>query len=119
MTADVEATRVGDLFERPPVQFGQRGDAHLWQALRGDFADTPLPGSWYELRTLVADAIERRLGCPLSEYADPPSVYVPEFDPGHGMTAGHVLLAWWVRTGIPIILDRYGAIQSVQRMTET
>ncbi|MFE0776670.1 hypothetical protein [Streptomyces sp. NPDC058861] len=33
-------------------------------------------------------------------------MYVPGLDPGSGMSAGHVNLSCWERTGIPILLDR-------------
>lgn len=112
MTASAAPPSIGDLFARVPVQFGMRGDPHLWRELQLEFADTALPGDWFELRRLVQAAVERRVGRPLSEYADPPSVHIPEFDPGHGMSAGHVHLVWWARTGIPILLDRFEALRS-------
>ena len=40
------------------------------------------------------------------------AVRIPEFDPGHGMSAGHVHLPWWARTGIPMLLDRFAALRS-------
>jgi O-acetyl-ADP-ribose deacetylase (regulator of RNase III) len=95
---------VGALFDRPPIQFGLRGDAYLWRELRAGFADTPLPGHWHTLRTQLTDAIEQVLGQPLEG-----TVYVPAFDPGHGMSAGAVHGPWWTQTGLPILLDRYAA----------
>lgn len=103
---------VGDLFERHPVQFGMRGDLYLWQALRSEFAGTPVPSSWFELRRIVIEAVERIIGQPLNAHADPVSVYVAEFDPGSGMSAGQVHMAWWVNTGIPILLDRFEAARA-------
>ena len=112
MTVEGRALAIGDLFERTPVQFGMRGDSYLWSELRSAFADTALPDSWFELRQLVHDAIEHRIGQRLSEFADPPCVYIPEFDPGRGMSAGQVHLPWWVHTGIPILLDRFEGLPS-------
>ena len=111
MTAEQPATSIGDLLERTPLQFGMRGDSRLWQELRSEFAETALPDDWYELRRLVETSIERRVGRRPSTYADPPSEYIAEFDPGHGMSAGHVHLRWWAQTGIPIILDRYEGLR--------
>ena len=108
MATDSTST-VGELFDRHPVQFGLRGDVHLWNALRIKFAATPLPSSWFEMRRLVQTAVERIIGRPLDARADPESVYVPEFDPGRGMSAGHVHISWWITTGIPILLDRFEA----------
>jgi hypothetical protein len=103
---------VGDLFERLPVQFGLRGDDYLWQVLRTEFAETSMPSSWFELREIVFEAIEHVIGQQLDEHADPGSVYVADFDPGHGMSAGQVDMPWWVNTGVPILLDRFEAARA-------
>ncbi len=106
---------VGALFERGPIQFGLRGDAYLWRELRARFADTALPADWFTLRALLEDTIEQIVGERLTgrdatSWQDATAaVYVPEFDPGHGMSAGAVHLPWWIRTGVPILLDRYAA----------
>ena len=73
-----------------------------------EFSRTPLPSSWFELRRLIVESIERTIGQPLAPTEDhDASVYVADFDPGHGMSAGHVHLAWWLKTGIPIVIDRW------------
>ncbi|WP_363430134.1 O-acetyl-ADP-ribose deacetylase [Microbacterium sp. LWH3-1.2] len=104
-----EAGSVGRLFERAPVQMGMRGDAYLWLALRAEFATTPLPPMWFELRSMIQKAAEGIIGVPLAHTDGP--IHVPEFDPGHGMSAGNVLPSWWHDTGIPILIDRYEAAQ--------
>jgi O-acetyl-ADP-ribose deacetylase (regulator of RNase III) len=106
---------VGSLFEREPNQFGLRGDAYLWRELRGRFADTPLPADRFTVRRLITDTIEQVVGEPLSSRESAPwndnraAVYVPEFNPGHGMSAGAVHVPWWVHTAVPMLLDRYAA----------
>ncbi|GIF63402.1 hypothetical protein Ais01nite_14370 [Asanoa ishikariensis] len=100
---------VGSLFERRPTQFGLRGDSYLWRELRARFADTPLPEDWFALRKLLTDAIEQVVGETLSDGAA--HVYLAEYDPGHGMSAGAVQLGWWAQTGVPILLDRYEAVR--------
>lgn len=98
---------VGALFDRGVTQWGLRGDVYLWQELRARFADTPLPTSWFEVRSELRAAIEEIIGAVLDEARE--AVYVPGFDPGRGMSAGSVSPSWWVKTGIPILLDRYDA----------
>ncbi|MET7833786.1 macro domain-containing protein [Micromonospora sediminicola] len=104
---------IGSLFEREPTQYSLRGDSYLWRDLRARFADTPLPDDWYTLRTLLTAAIEEAVGTSLAEgesarWHDPgAAVHLPEFDPGHGMSAGVVHVPWWVHTAVPILLDRY------------
>ncbi|MEV4510204.1 macro domain-containing protein [Dactylosporangium sp. NPDC049525] len=113
----VGAGTVGALFERRPHQFGLRGDAYLWRELRARFAGTALPEDWFTLRALLTAAIEQVVGEPLGSresvgWHDPTAaVYVPAFDPGHGMSAGAVHLPWWVHTGVPMLLDRYAALR--------
>ena len=78
---------VGSLLEREPTQFGMRGDSYLWRELRARFADTPLPGDWFTLETLLADTIEQVVGEPLGSrestawHDSTAAVYLPEFDP--------------------------------------
>ncbi|MEO3939311.1 DUF1643 domain-containing protein [Dermatophilaceae bacterium Soc4.6] len=105
---------VGALFDREPVQLSLRGDAYLWRELRAQFATTPLPSDWHELRQLLEDGIGRvvrDLLVPQESLgrhdAAAAAVYVPAFDPGHGMSAGAVQPTWWSHTGIPIVIDRF------------
>ncbi|WP_347405076.1 O-acetyl-ADP-ribose deacetylase [Micromonospora sp. WMMD1082] len=108
---------VGCLFEREPIQFGLRGDSYLWRELRARFANMPLPDDWLTLRTLITHVIEQVVGEPLTNRESTPwhdstaAIYLPEFDPGHGMSAGTVHLPWWAHTGVPILLDRYAALR--------
>jgi hypothetical protein len=109
---------VGALFDREPVQFSLRGDAYLWRHLRAQFASTPLPSEWYELRQLLEGGVANVVGNLLESkeslgwHDEAAAVYVPAFDPGHGMSAGSVHLPWWSHTGIPILLDRFQAQRS-------
>ncbi|MER7333650.1 MULTISPECIES: macro domain-containing protein [unclassified Micromonospora] len=115
--APVGKDTVGSLFEREPIQYSLRGDFYLWRELRARFADTPLPDDWFPLRTLILNTIEQVVGEPLTSrrsalwHDHAGAIYVPEFDPGHGMSAGAVHVPWWVHTGVPILLDRYAAVR--------
>ncbi len=96
---------IGSLFDRGVMQWGLRGDPRLWSELRDRFADTPLPDDWYSLRPIVLSEAEKVVGAPLRAGSEP--IYVAEFDPGHGMSAGSVSPDWWLSTGIPILIDRF------------
>jgi O-acetyl-ADP-ribose deacetylase (regulator of RNase III) len=101
------AETIGSLFDRGVIQWGLRGDPYLWRELRAQFAETPLPPDWFTLRSTVAAAAEAIIEAPLRAGEEP--VHIAAFDPGHGMSAGAVDRSWWVRTGIPILLDRFAS----------
>ena len=96
---------VGRLFEREPMPWGLRGDPYLWRALRAHFATTPLPADPGELEAMVRSAAGAIVGAPLADTEG--AIYVPEFNPGHGMSAGSVMPSWWNDRGIPFLLDRF------------
>ncbi|WP_203136515.1 macro domain-containing protein [Microbacterium sp. JZ31] len=96
----------GGLFDPEPSQWGLRGDPHLWRALLTRLATVARPGTREELEALIRSAAEEILGGALAEEAP---IYVAAFDPGHGMSAGSVSPGWWRQTGIPLLLDRFGA----------
>lgn len=96
---------IGDLFTPDPVQYGMNGDTLLWMQLQRTLASIPLPPGSFELRTILERAFEEAVGTPLDSAVD--SVYVPDFDPGSGISRGMVKPSWWRDTGIPILLDRH------------
>ncbi|GAA1994446.1 macro domain-containing protein [Microbacterium pumilum] len=102
-----DAGSVGQLFDRAPRQWSFRGDPYLWRALRAKFASTPLPRDSWALETMIRTAAETITGRPLAEGDEP--FHLPEFDPGHGMSAGGVTPSWWNTTGIRILIDRFEA----------
>ena len=54
---------------------------------------------------MIRSAVETTIGTALTTQEE--GIYVPEFDPGHGMSAGGVLPPWWNNTGIRILIDRF------------
>ena len=95
------------LFDRAPYRWHFRGDPYLWRSLRADLASVPLPTDVWTLERMIRTAFESITGRPLTDNNEP--FHVPEFDPGHGMSAGGVTPAWWVSTAIPILIDRFEA----------
>ena len=102
-----DSRSVGHLFDRAPYRWHFRGDPYLWRSLRADLASVPLPTDVWTLERMIRTAFESITGRPLTDNNEP--FHVPEFDPGHGMSAGGVTPAWWVSTAIPILIDRFEA----------
>jgi hypothetical protein len=100
---------VGDLFRRQPPQYGTRGDVYLWKTMGEQLATMVVPSSpsWFELRSVLERTYAELVGEPLTDA--PGQIYIANFDPGSGMSAGQVTPRWWFTTGIPILLDRADA----------
>jgi len=99
-------TDLGDLFEREPVQWGLRGDPHLWHAMRSAFAGVPLPDSHWQVRTLIENEYRARVGDHM-ESRGAADVNVPGFRIGSGMSDGTVHREFWALTAVPLIVDRW------------
>lgn len=103
-----EPGSIGELFDRAPAPpWGFRGDLYLWRALRAHFAHTRLPASVDDFDTLIRGAAETVVGARITSSDE--GIYVPAFDPGHGMSAGGVMPSWWSATGFRILVDRFEA----------
>ncbi|MBD3942695.1 O-acetyl-ADP-ribose deacetylase [Microbacterium sp. NEAU-LLC] len=100
-----EPGSIGRLFDEEPPVWGLRGDPYLWRALRAQFAGTPLPSDRRELQRTITSAAEAIAGAPVADRDD--AIYVAEFNPGHGMSAGHISASWWNSTGFPLLIDRF------------
>ena len=97
------------LFERPLMQYGMRGDPPLWEAMRQTLAGHPLPSRFWDVRSTVEQEFERITGHRLLESTEP--FFVPEFGIGRGMSDGVVDPAFWVRTVIPVLIDRWAGLR--------
>lgn len=56
---------------------------------------------------MIRTVFESITGRSLSDGDEP--FHVPEFDPGHGMSAGGVAPSRWAAMAIPILIDRFEA----------
>jgi hypothetical protein len=95
---------VSDLFKPEPVQWGFRGDPHLWEEMASVLSDVPLPSAETQLNALFEATFERLVGSPLHSPAV--SVFVERYSHG-GMSSGRVSLAFWRETGFPLLRTRY------------
>ncbi|GHF39773.1 hypothetical protein FHX82_006723 [Amycolatopsis bartoniae] len=99
-----------ELFARPPLRWGLRGDPHVWEAMRDRLRGQEPPGNQFAARTLFERTFTEVTGASLDgPVAESASVYLPQFRVGSGMSDGHVSLHFWKFTGLPILLDRWAA----------
>ena len=93
---------VGGLFEKEPVQWGLRGDPHLWREMREYFKEVPCPAKFWDLASLINEAFGKLTGHPITH---PEPFYVEKYSHG-GMSSGHVNPQFWRETAIPILQSR-------------
>ncbi|MBE7532742.1 MAG: hypothetical protein HS099_23810 [Ardenticatenaceae bacterium] len=96
---------IADLFVEEPMQWGVRGDPHLWRAMRNYFTAVPLPTHLAELEEKIAQAFLVLSGQPLST---PEMFYVARFAHG-GMSSGYISPSFWRERALPLLRDRYSA----------
>lgn len=97
------------LFERELTQWGLRGDPPLWREIARGLEGRPLPTAFWDVRSAVEREYERVTGQRLVDSSEP--LRVAAFVTGSGMSDGHVLPSFWVRTAIPILIDRWAALR--------
>ncbi|RXZ40577.1 MobA protein [Agromyces binzhouensis] len=112
---DASVADFSSLFDRGLVQWGLRGDPHLWSAMRDSLAGAPMPEGFWDVRSTVGREFARLTGQPLTDTDEP--LRVAAFVTGSGMSDGHVLPSFWVRTAIPILIDRWAAVRSSRATT--
>jgi hypothetical protein len=96
---------VADLFREEPIQWGLRGDPHLWREMAEHLAGTPWPASETELTQQLTRLFEQLAGIGLDH---PNHVHLPRHAHG-GMSSGMVSSAFWRERAIPLLVERYRA----------
>jgi hypothetical protein len=97
--------RAIQLFSPEPVQWGLRGDPHLWREMKAYFEDREMPPTVEEFREQLLDVIVQLTGAlPLVKE----NIFVSRY-PTLGMSGGIVSGRFWVEKGIPMLLERYAA----------
>ena len=91
------------LFKPLPLQWGLRGDPHLWAALESFFAKTEFPQSEDELETALNEAVFQLIGQHLEKDKH---IFVEKFQFG-GMSGGMVSTKFWREEAIPLLKKRY------------
>ncbi len=94
---------IASLFSTMGIQWGLRGDPHLWREMEQYFAATPLPETVDELPPLIKAAFETLTGHPFSFDKH---FFVDRYDSG-GMSSGYISTQFWQERAIPLLCDRY------------
>jgi hypothetical protein len=94
---------IAQLFEEEPLQWGLRGDAYLWMAMRTHFSVTPLPSLGSNLDEQIEQAFQMLTGHPLST---PSTFHVRKFAHG-GMSSGGISPEFWRDEALPLLRNRH------------
>ena len=97
---------LGESFEPRPERWGLRADPHVWDAMRQNLADVPVPEGEDAVRAAYVAAFAEASGVDLDTETED-VVFRKELDHG-GMSGGVVDLRWWRATGIPLLVGRAG-----------
>ena len=97
--------KIAALFEPEPEQWGFRGDPYLWREMQERLADTDMPDSRKELREILEQTFEAATGFGV----DHTDIIVIDRFKGGGMSSGGISTEFWRSTGIPLLLQRFGA----------
>ena len=95
---------LGDGFDVRHRQWGSRGDAHAWSAMRELVGAVPTPHERDAVRAAYLDVLRRVADVDLDRSEDV-AVYRAGLDRG-GVSGGRLDLIWWRTKGIPLLVDR-------------
>jgi hypothetical protein len=104
---------LGDLFTPVPLRWGLRGDPHLWEAMRLQFAQDALPADQWALIDAVRAAFEELTGVRLG--ANIGHVPIPAYRTGSGISDGVVDGDWWHDVGQALLLDRWNVASASEQ----
>jgi hypothetical protein len=95
---------MGSLFTPEPEQWGLRGDAYLWRALREALNETAIPLTYKDVENLLVDRIEDLTGVDVRHEREE-AVYREEFAHG-GMSSGQIHVPTWRDRLVPFLIAR-------------
>jgi molybdenum cofactor cytidylyltransferase len=97
---------ISEVFNETPVQWGLRGDPHLWNELRNWFSCREAPHSAEAFEVMLKTGFLEITGFPLSSEGD---IYIERFNTG-GMSGGYICTRFWREEAIPLLVSRYAGI---------
>jgi len=95
--------KIAELFHKRPIQWGLRGDPHLWAEMVEYFKEIDAPGTEEELRELIEGAYQKLTGKPITQDEH----FFMERHSHGGMSSGLISPEFWKERGIPLILESF------------
>ena len=95
------------VFDVRIVQWGLRGDPHLWEEIKKRLYPYPLPEDTAVFEELLQQLYAELTGIRLGDAQD---IYIKSFDQG-GMSGGYVSGRFWKEKALPILLERFNSMQ--------
>jgi molybdenum cofactor cytidylyltransferase len=103
------ANFVSKYFDPEPIQWGLRGDPHLWRDMKLKTESTNIPKTVSELERILHELFKELVG---EAPHKGKSIYVKKYET-LGMSKGMISSDFWLDKGFSLIIQRF--IESEQR----
>ena len=97
-------TSIKSIFEPEPQRWGLRGDPMLWQELKQAFSGDHTFNDEKAFEQALYIKAANSIGEPIEQGK---IIYIPRFDPGHGMSRGKIDCSFWIDEGFPLLIARF------------
>lgn len=95
------------LFREKPKQWGLRGDPFLWDEMRKELRDTPLPRDGDQLSELVKQTFTQLTGIEWSDFEKKDCHFVERYaHRNSGISRGAISAEFWKSKALPLLLSR-------------
>ena len=94
---------VSKYFDPEPIQWGLRGDPHLWRDMKQKTANTNIPTTGNEFEKLLHKLFKELTG---EEPQKGKNIYVKKYETV-GMSEGMISCDFWLNTGFSLLIQRY------------
>lgn len=96
---------VSKYFEDSPVQWGLRGDPHLWTDMKIKTEDVSIPSGIMAFQYILEQLFTELTG---EKPERGKRIYVPRYNLG-GMSSGQISCNFWLEKAFPLIIERYNS----------
>ncbi len=94
---------VSKYFDPEPIQWGLRGDPHLWREMKQKTANTNIPTTGNAFEKLLNKLFKELTG---EEPQKGKNIYVKKYET-MGMSKGMISCDFWLDTGFSLLIQRY------------